>query len=189
MREIETREKVERRERRNKIIIGIVLSVLMILGTAGYSFLSGGEDNGESIGKVSYNGNDFYRQGDFWQVNLEGKAFYFKYLPNETRNIVLKKTLVDYSGKPLYFTKNGAAEQEISQVLGNFASRIQLACYAGDNCTENLPVKNCSSNLIIIEDKVVGKNPIIEEDNCVYIFSNDSVRDADAFLYTLLKLK
>ena len=41
MRRIETQEKIAAKDKRNKIIIGIVLAVIMLLSTLGYSLMSG----------------------------------------------------------------------------------------------------------------------------------------------------
>lgn len=186
IRRILTREDIEKKDRRNKTIIGVVLAVIMLLSTAGYAFF--GNPNSENEGKkANYNGYEFLQQGDFWMMQTAGKTFYFSYLPNETRDFSVKKELVSYVGKPLYFIKNGAGEQEIMRNLGNFAERIQLACMEEENCTDNLPVKNCTSNMIVMREQEV--NNLAEEENCMFIISNESVRDADAFLYKLLGIK
>jgi len=184
MRRIETREEIERKGRRNKILIGVVLAGIMLLSTAGYSLMSGDKTNG-SAEKVNYNGIDFLKNGDLWTANVQGNPVYFSYLPNETRQVSVAKTLSDYSGKPLYFTGNGLAEQEITRNLGSFVSRMQRACFQDENCTGNLPIKNCSSNIIIIREQDIGSNIIRAEENCIYIISNDTMRDADAFMYKI----
>ena len=184
VRRIETREDQERKDRRNKIIIGVVLAVVMLLSTLGYSLMSG-EKTSSGVEKASYNGLDFYKQGEFWQTTISGNNFYFSYLPNETRKLNLARTLTDYNGKTLYFTDMGTGMEEVARNIGNFVTRIQRACLDYENCTENIPVKNCSNNILIIKEKETAGNPIVSEDNCVFIFSNDTVKDADAFLYRI----
>ncbi len=190
MRKLETREDAERKDRRNKIIIGVVLVVVMLLSTLGYSLMSGNKNN-EEVATVNYNGLDFYKQGDFWAVNIQNNVFYFSYLPNETDSNSIKKSIQDYSGKPLYFTGRGLAEQEILRNLQVVVGRAQFACLEEINCTEDLPVKNCSSNVIIIKEQAVTKSIINQEENCVFIITNssDSVRAADSFLYKILGIK
>lgn len=189
MRKLETREDTERRERRNKIIIGIVLTAIMLFSTIGYAFFSGNKNTEEKI-KASYNGRDFFMQGNYWVTEINGNQFYFSYLPNETRSISLKKTIDDYVNKPLYYTGESPAMQEIlSNLASSTGKNPQKACFQDENCTENIPFKNCSSNLIIIKEQDIGINPIREEENCIFIFSNDTVRDADAFLYKILGIK
>ena len=66
--------------------------------------------------------------------------------------------------------------------------RVQLACYGSENCTEDRPEKNCSDNMILIYEREYVIN-IAEEDNCIFIFSNDTIRDVDAFLFRILGVK
>ena len=188
MRRLETQGEKEKKEHRLKTVIGVILGLIMLLGTAGYAFMGFGRNSDDSGTKVTYNGLDFYSAGDYWQLNTGQNVFYFSYLPNETRSVILGKTVQDYSGKSLYFIEDSVAAQEISRNLGAFADRMSFACFEGMNCSDdNLPVKNCSSNVIIIRES--NFSAITEEDNCVYIMSNDSVRDADAFMYRLFGIK
>ena len=183
---IESGEDKEKREKRNKLILGIILVIIMLLSTAGYAFFST-EKTEEQVNKVRYNNLDFYRQGDFWQTEISEYKFYFHYLPNETRNTEIKKTYKDYAGKPLYLTRNEVAEQEIQMNLGNIVERTNLACLPDTNCTGEWPEKNCSNNVIVIQER--NFTTMAEEDNCVFIFSNDTLRDADAFLFRVLGIK
>lgn len=189
MKQIETQQNKEKKESRNKTIIGIILAVIMLLSVAGYGLLSS-EKTSEISNEVKYNNLNFYKQGDLWQTEISGYNFYFHYLPNETSSINTKKTLNNYSGKPLYFTGEGEAEQEIARNLysNKFVLRIQKACLQNENCTENLPVKNCSDNVIIVREEQ-DSSIIREEDNCIFIISNDTIREADAFLFRILGIK
>jgi len=185
MRRIETKEDIDKKDRRNKIIIGVILTALMLFSTAGYAFFSGNTNSEETL-KVSIDGKDFYYQGNYWATSIDSKPYYFTYLPNETRSTNIKKSISDYSGKTVYFTGTGLAEEEIARNFGNFAGRIGFACTENENCTENWPIKNCTSNLIIIKEQDAGSKVLQDEDNCVFIISNDTVRDADAFVYRVL---
>jgi len=187
MRRLETQGEKEKKEHKRKVVIGVILGVIMLFGTAGYAFMGFGRNSDDSEMKVTYNGLDFYSAGDYWQLNAGQNVFYFSYLPNETRGVILEKTAQDYSGKSLYFIEDSVAAQEISRNLGSFADRMSFACFEGTNCSDDLPIKNCSSNVIIIKES--NFSAITEEDNCVYIMSNDSVRDADAFLYRIFGIK
>jgi flagellar basal body-associated protein FliL len=186
MRKIETREEIKKRKDKNKIIISIVFAAILTLSTAGYAFFGFGNNSNGQTNSVNYNGLVFNRQGDLWQVKISGYDFYFHYLPNETRKITITKTLKDYANKPLYFNGESVAEEEIAaNLVGNkFAERRIFACLQDTNCTENWPEKNCSSNIIIIQEKDFSN--IAEEENCVFIFSNDTLRDSDSFLYRIL---
>lgn len=187
MQKIITAEDKEKKDKRNKIIIGVILIALMTLSSAGYAFFNNDKVSSNTDGKIIQNGVDFYDYNGLWQATISGQTFYFQYLPNETSTLKITKTLQDYSGKPLYFTENSMAGGEIERNIGRYAERVQLACLTG-NCTENIPEKNCSSNVIIIQEKSSG-SIVQQEDNCIYIFSNDSVREADAFVYKILGIK
>lgn len=190
MRKLETKYDQEKKDRRNKIIIGVILVAVMALGPLGYSLRSGNK-NSEGVEKVSYNGFDFYKQGDYWQTVISGNNFYFSYLPNETESISIKRSVQDYSGKPLYLASRGLAEEEILRNLQYAAERTQFACLEDSNCTEDLPIKNCSSNIIIVKEQAVTKSIVNQEDNCIFILANSSeiVRAADSFLYKILGIK
>jgi len=186
---IEAKEDREKKDRRNKTIIGIILAVLMLMSTAGYAFFSMEKTDTGGGGEVKYNGVSFVSQEGFWRAEIQGSTFYFHYLPNETQSKSLgniKKTLSDYSGKPLYLAGDSEAWPEIAINLNSFVLRVQDACLRGENCTNDLPVKNCSDNMIVVRNQESGVKAILEEDNCVFILSNDSLRDVDAFLYRIL---
>lgn len=185
MRRIELKEDIEKKERRNKIVIGVILVVLMLFSTAGYAFFNNKETSSSTSEKVSVNGRGFVFNGQYWVTDYNGKQQLFSYLPNETSSVGMQKQILGYMNQPLYFATSGLAESEIELNLNQYASRVQMACMQGENCTEDLPVKNCSSNLITVKGKISEKNQVREEENCVYIYSNDSVRDADAFLYSV----
>lgn len=189
MRKIETKEDLERKERRNKIIIGVILVGIMILSTAGYAFFNN-EKVTTDVKAVKYNGRDFYMQGNFWLSDFGGNTLYFTYLPNETSSVSVSKTISDYSGKTLYYTDDDLATQEVLRDLNSILIRpAQQACFEDSNCTGDYPIKNCSSNIITTKQKYSGTSPVIQEENCIYLSPNDSVRSADAFLYRILGVK
>lgn len=186
MRKIENKEELERRkETRNKIIV-IIFGVILLASTAGYAFF--GWEKRTPEGKVSINGLDFVRQGDVWQTQISGYNFYFHYLPNESEQVNINKRLQDYIKKPLYLTGSSTADGEIAGNLDQFVERVNLACLQDTNCTENLPEKNCSSNMIIIKEREdFIKSVYTEEDNCVFILSNNTLKAADSFIYKILQ--
>lgn len=187
MKQIETKEIKERKATRNKTIIGVILAVLMLLSTVGYAFFSMEKADTSPVQKVRYNNLDFYKQGDFWQVQVSGYAFYFYYLPNETEKVFLNRTLKDYNGKPLYFVNEGAAEQEVARNLVSFVSRMQQACLENESCTDDAPMKTCTDNILIIKEESSLTNTIVrQEDNCIFILSNNTIRSADSFVYRVL---
>lgn len=196
MRRILTRESKERKERRGKIIIGLFLVAIMVLGTAGYAFFSGSRENVE---KIKYNDIEFVLgENNLWGFEIQGsgQTFHFQtqYNPKETENISIPvfMTVNNYAGRTLFFVGKGTAKQEIIQNLWNFISKPNDACLDGyeDICGEDVPIKNCSEdNIIIIEEgEYIEVN---QEDNCVFISSppEEQARVADAFLFRILGVK
>jgi hypothetical protein len=182
LRKIKTAEELAKKRKRNQIIIGIVLIGLMLISTAAYSFLDNRDDSEKP---VEYNGYKFYRTGEYWLLNIGQQDFYFQYLPQETENISISGNwnLEDFYERPLYIVNDNPASQEVLANLARFASRYQEACL--DECEKNLPVKDCSDNLIIF---IEGENKIWKEQNCTFI-SGDLIRGSDRFLYGLVGVK
>lgn len=189
MRKILTQGEKEKKETRNKLIIGIILVAIMVLSTAGYSFLSGSE---EKRTEITYNNLKFVlNENGLWQFQTQNLDFLTSFNPQETENISVPvfKTISDFYGKPLFFVGGGQAKQEIARNLGNFPSRMQEACIDEKNCKGELPIKNCSDNIIVIEEKEEIK--ISQEENCIFIFSpyDEQIRAADAFIFRVLGVK
>ena len=190
MKKIQTKTEIERRNKRNYIIIGIVMVFVLVIGTIGYAFTSK-ERVETKKEKENYAGLEFIKtESGFWRTSVSGYEFFFQYLPKETSNITIPfVSLNEYNGKPLYFIiVNNEAANEISMNIGRFASRMpQEACLAGRECKNaELPEKNCSSNLIIFEEK--NKTEVRREESCIFIESayDEMTRAADAFVYKLL---
>lgn len=182
MKKIVTPEEKEKKNRRNRTIIGIILAVILILSTAGYAIINMGNSSVQNPA-VKYNNYQFTRTSDVWTTQISGYTFYFHYLPNETLGQT-SKTINDYTKKTLYLAQDSIENYEITRNLGYFIDRAQVACLDSDNCTSDLPVKNCSDNIIIIKQE--GFNKISEDNNCVYIFENESYKEIDAFLFKIL---
>jgi len=194
MKPIVTADMKEKKDSRNKLIIGVVLVGLMILSTAGYAFFSGGKEEGYK--KAEYKGVRFVlKENGFWNFKLQEADFLAKYLPQETENITLPylNTAAGYSGKPLYFIGAGPARQEIEINLWQIISRLpQDGCIKeyGELCEEESPMKNCSEdNIIIIQEKEEIK--VEQEENCVFIYApyDEQTRAADAFIFKILGVR
>ncbi len=181
MRKLETDFEREKRGKRNRLILGIMLVILMLGSTAGYAFsLIGGDDTGN---QVKSPGEPYY-DGSSWIVEKNGNVFSFQYGPDEVKDVVIDVNLVlsDYAGKPVYIVgENNEIAGEISRFMQYYASRIQKACY-GPCDVPDLPEKTCSDNLIIWNDS--DANSVRQEEKCIFI--EGDVRAADAFLYRLL---
>ncbi len=192
MKKIMTKEEKEKKSARNKMIIGIVLVLVMILGTFGYAFFfRSGEE--ERTKKTNYNGIEFVLIGDgLWFFEIQGIEFLTSFNPEDTENISVPifKTANDYIGKPVFFIGQGQARQEIERNFWNFKLRMQDGCIEGqEGCEEDAPIKTCKDNVIIIKNSEEIR--IEEEDNCVFISApyDEQTRAGDAFLFKILGVK
>jgi len=181
---------IERARRRNNIILGVVMIALLVGSTAGYSLMSADSEN-ENV--VEERGFQFVRDGGMWRLALSDSEFFsFQYLPSEVSEVDVNVSIEfgDYSGQPLYLVNPSEGAGEVLNVLGKYLLRYQEACFGyGENstnetvCEGDLPLKDCSSNLIIFE--AGNETRVYGEENCVFI-EGDFIRGVDAFLYKIL---
>ena len=180
MRKIITKEELAAKTRRNQFLLGGALIIIMIISTAGYSWLDGNNKNSEN--KQTEKGIDFVRQNEMWSAQIGGQNFLFTYLPSEVENISVNGSfnLANYSRQVVYFNSIGIGATEVLDNLGSFILRYQQACT--ENCTD-FPVKSCNSNFIIFENS--DETKVYKNQSCVYI-AGDEQKGADAFLYKIL---
>lgn len=174
-----TPEETERKRRRNSLILAIFMLGILFIGTAGYAFLS----------SLSFSSSDD-KSGPL--INEEGKfgvetnngIFYFRNTKETVANIPVDVTLTlnNYQNSFLYIDSGDNLQEynEIATTLGGFTNRVQEACYG--KCEKNLPEKDCSAMLIIINNTL--ENEVYQKDNCVFI--NGNIKAVDAFLYKIL---
>lgn len=168
--------------------------LIMILSTAGFALNPGNKTTKTDV--IDYKGMKFVKSDSYWYFNANGQSLFTRYNPEETKNISFSITngLRDYKDKPLYFVGNfQEANNELKRNLNPFVLRLQDACLEGENCTDNLPVKNCSTdNVIIIKevDKENDKEKIYENEKCIFIIANleNQTKSADAFLFKVLNI-
>jgi len=184
MRRIKSAADVERTRRRNNIILGVVMIGLLTLSSLGYSLMSADSKRSNS---VSENGFDFVRDGGMWKMRVEDRVFGFQNLPSEALDVDvnISGNLGMYNGNPVYFVNPGEGSGEILRNIGDYILRYQEACLNGSDvkCEGNLPVKDCSFNLIIFESG--NESRVYGRDNCVFIVG-DVLKGSDAFLYKIL---
>jgi len=191
MRKIISKYKENKRKRRNGMIIGIILVGVMLFSILGYAF--GGQDDND-IKKIDYNGFEFVEQNGFWFTNTENFQLVFKYNPQEIEKIDSElKYLNNYYGKTLYISsENSEAESEIYRNLfyqNQIVERMQSACLEGEICNENLPVKTCDDNFIIIKPNNISE--ITQEKNCVFIKGEEEnlTKITDEFLFKIFEIR
>jgi hypothetical protein len=188
MRKIISKHKEEKKRRRNQFLVGGFLIFVMLISVVGYSFKKNYEE-GEQ--KINYNGIKFEKESNLWNAKINGLNFYFAYNPNEVEELNnTLNNLNNYYNKPLYFySKNSDAETEIYRNLfyyNQIVQRVQDACLEGEECNEDLPVKSCEENIIIIEES--ENNDVIQKQNCVFIKGKkeEIVKLVDSFLYNII---
>ena len=186
---------VERARKRNNIILGVVMIVLLVGSSLGYSLMSG---TGGNKNEVSEMGFDFVRDGGMWKTLIDGEIFAFRYLPSELSDVEVNLSPRDdsgepsveldmYSRQPLYFVNQGEGVGDILANLDRYILRYQEACFGNESiCEGDLPVKDCNSNLIIFIEE--NETSVYREDNCVFIVGDVS-RGSDAFLYEVLGIR
>lgn len=192
MKKIITRDEKDNKVKRNQLIIGLILILVMVFGTVGYAFSDKSNGNSE---KIEYNDIEFIKNNDYWDFSIQNYNFVTKYNPQETENIsfLSYSSINNYANKPLYLVSDfNEPNYEISRNLNPFVLRIQKACL-NEPCEGNLPIKNCSSdNIIIIQEpkneKEDIKESIYQQDNCIFIISSieNQTRYVDAFLFKTL---
>ncbi len=187
MKKIITRDKQSKKDKKNQLIIGGILIVVMLFSTIGFAV--GNRSEGDSK-KIEYKGINFEQDSSGeWRFMISNQEFVTKYNPEETANVSFFSYLSinDYMDEPLYFV-GGASEvnYEIARNLGKYVLRIQEACL-DENCSGDFPIKNCSvDNVVVFEES--EQEEIYIEDNCVFIsssFENQTIY-ADAFLFKIL---
>lgn len=181
MRRIQTKQSKYKKDKRNQIILSIVLVVLLVGSIIGYSVSSALGGNGNDVSVEEYKGLEFVSSNGYWILSLQGQEFYFSYLPQEVENISVlgNYSLENYLDKPLYFIESDAyIQQEVLINLDRYVQRYQDACLNNSECEG--PIKDCSDNLIIYTE---GDNKVFKQENCVYI--QGDLKAVDAYLYRL----
>ena len=200
MRRIKSMADIERVRKRNNIIMGVAMILLLVASTAGFSLMSSDSEE-ESV--VEEMGFEFVRDGGMWKLVFGDDVFSFRYLPSEVGDVDVNVSVEfgDYSGKPLYFVNLGEGTGEVLVNFEKYVLRYQESCLrqnssdvggresvVGDlgnltTCDEDLPVKDCNSNLIVFD--VGNETRVYGDGGCVFI-EGDFVKGVDAFLYDVL---
>jgi len=189
MRSIESKKDIEKKRKKNQIIIGGILIFIMMASTFGILVDSFGTKN--SIEKVEHNGYKFVNENNFWTTTIGNYKFIFKYNPTQVERIDAElKYLNSYSGDPLYISSEDyVSEVEIYRNMGNTVERFQRACLEEKGCEENWPIKDCSNNFIII--KKANESKIYQDGNCVFIEGREEnlTQVTDEFLFKIIGIE
>jgi len=196
IRKLMSKEEIEKKDHRNKVIMSVVLGVIMLFSTAGYFVM---DFSGQKSSTVKYN-NIQFKQNEYslWDFVLNGQAYQTKFNPQDTQNIsiTILNNLASYSNQPIYFSGepiediSGLGMQEILKNIQTIVSRSNYACLSLD-CSGNYAIKNCSNdNMIIFKTSSNNQTLITQEDKCVRITyaAGEAERAADAFLFKILQV-
>lgn len=191
MRAIESKKELEKKRRKNQIIIGAILIIVMLGSTFGYAISTLNRDDNSGSEKVEYNGYEFIGTNGFWATSIGNYQFLFRYNPTEVERIEGELRYINsYSGVPLYiFTENDGAGVEIYRNLGNVVQRFQGACLEEEGCPENWPIKDCSNNFIIIKE--ANESRVYQQENCAFIEGprENLTQITDGFLFKIIGIE
>lgn len=183
MREIESKNDLKKRQKKNQLIVGGILILIMLGSTFGILVNSFGKNS--AVEKVEYNGYKFTYENSYWKTTIGDYNFVFTYNPTQVDRIeTTVNYLDDYANAPVYISSEDyISEVEIYQNLGDVVERFQGACLEETGCDENWPIKDCSSNFIII--KLANESKIYQDANCVFIEGSEEnlTKVVDEFLF------
>ena len=186
IRKITSKHDEHKKRRRNQIIVGLVLVFLMLFSIIGYSF--GSNPTSGTTPTIKYNGYEFTTAGGYWNLNIGGTLFSFITHPKDAYKVELElESLTSYYNKPLYlYSENVGAENEIYTNLYSISQGVIYACPEGESCEENVPLKTCEDNFIMIREK--DEVMVSQENGCVFIegSAEDLANIADGFLLRIM---
>jgi len=203
MRKLESKADENKRRKRNSIIVGLILVAVMFFSVIGFGFQTQDNENSGEKNKILYNGLEFINNGaGYWVIDMGEFQFFFRNTPDQTNDTDAEiPAATTYTGKVLYvYSQNQEAEREIYNNFQNIYLRSQYACLDLENntgietisateCNVEYPIKTCSDNFIIIEEK--EKLEIKVVDNCVFIWGpkEELVSNIDEFIFRSLEIK
>jgi hypothetical protein len=194
MRKITSKTEQKKKQKRNQLIIGGILVLVMLTSVFGIIVNSFGSQ--ENSKKQKFSEYTFIQNGGLWQTEFNNVQLAFSYLPNQSLENQIQiensiKTLESYYAKPLYlYSEDYYSTNEIYNTLYPFVSRMQFACISEESCNSpDYPIKNCSENFILIRKSETPQ--IIQNQSCVYIQGpqQELQKITDEFLYQVFEIK
>lgn len=188
MRKIISKAEQEKKQKKNSLIVGIILIGVLFFSVFGaFTNLFGSSDE-ES--KFEYKGYNFIKSNELWDVSIGNFDFVFHYLPENATEINEElKFLDNYLNKPLYvLSEDYNSKIEVYYNLQDVAERIQPACLDEENCEGDYPVKTCENNFIIIQE---GEFNVTQQNNCVFIKGKkeELLKITEGVLYKIIDVK
>ena len=201
IRPLKREETQKEKQKKNLIIMGIIMIGLMVFSTVGYAFFDGSFTESQ---KTKYKTYEFTTNGENWQtkIKISGSETIINsfYLPQDIENISMTGTLLlsDFEGKTIYFVTNNTNRERnaVSKIYSDFEgyfTRSQLACaLENENTTfcSNLPIKSCDdanqNSMIIQITEITNSTAVIDyKNNCLTVSGDgaDLLKTADRILF------
>jgi hypothetical protein len=189
---IETAQERERKEKRMRTIMAIVVTLLLGASTAAYALMET-----SSTEKKEYNGFKFTQTDSGWKEKKTGITT--SYLPSDVENITLNGNpgLDDFSGNAYVAALSSQEITAVNELLRTLSiEKASPACsvrYENESFCADLPIKSCNdaskgSNVIIFESS--NETSIDYGNYCITIkgSSEDAVKSADRIIFALYSI-
>ncbi len=190
LKRIESREEIEKRNARKQMAAGIILVAIMVISTAGYAIVDRTKEQA-----ILYKGNKFLRAGSGWQ--LSNSFITTRFLPSEVDEIQCNciSSAQEFADRQIYLVAFTDSERiAADEVLRNLQFlRVQRACLQEEqNNTgcEELPLKSCDDDTLLIIKTVKNTTMVYEEGKCILIEapSENLTMAADRLVFSLYKI-
>lgn len=190
MRKIQTAQEIERKKKRNNLILAIIMILLIGVSSLGYAIMSR-EDKTNIDNTAVYGGLKFEKSNTgYWVTEINAKIFYFNFLPQELENVSIigNYSFENYYQQPAYIINLNPAVNGLMYALQDISLRVQEACIEGQTCLNpDLPVKTCEENLIVFRNANINVTKITKDKNCVFIDGN-FFEGTDKLVYRMLNI-
>ncbi len=185
------RDKDSKREKRNKIIIGLILSFFMITGILGV--FQG--DTGETL---FYNEQKFEKVNNVYYTEINDVIMGFNYYPAMLENITVTgniRNVYDNSQVLVYnFDPDSPSLTQIEYVRYDLAQNLakpSTATITKKSPIYQLPISTCANSTYpvpVVYFKDGSDLSIVEQDSCITLQGNSSqfYMLRDRFMYELL---
>jgi len=190
LKKIQSKKEIEKKQKRNQLVIGLILIFVMLISTAGYAF-----DQTRTEKKI-YNNIVFVKQeSNLWQAQKIGTLTQF--LPQEVAiingSVSISKSQLD--GKIFYFDIFSSDElNAANEVMKNLAvAKTQQICIEGEENKEgceNLAIKSCFdenlNNYIFVFKSESNSTLNLEKKGYCIFFNADGenlIKATDKFIF------
>jgi hypothetical protein len=191
LKKIQTAEEKERKEKRTRTLMAILVTVILGASTAAYALM-----DTQSSEKKSYNGFTFTMTQNGWQAKKMN--FFTKYLPQDVENITIPSFNLSYFSGNIYLVAIGSQEMSAATELLRTLQieKVILSCTAKDENTafcSDLPIKSCDdarsgNNVIIFES--ANETSVAYNNYCLTVKgeSENLVKASDRIIFSLYNI-